>query len=165
MSTERTPTPPRDEFELVNRFPNEPLLRILNRKKTLYRRDDVRGAEERRADDENESKEREKRKENVVSESGGALFSVDLDINVRSLDNDAPCSAQGVRFSRPIAMTKRNPRTGKKKALDFVQRFTFENGRRRLARHGKTLFRGVVGLAPFLTSCPSSSLRQRPRPR
>ena len=35
------------ELELVDRLPNKPLLWIANRKKTLYRRNDVSRAEER----------------------------------------------------------------------------------------------------------------------
>ena len=57
-----------------------------------------RGLKKGRADDENESEKGKERKENVVGEGGGALFTVDFEVNIRGLDNDAPCLAQRGAF-------------------------------------------------------------------
>jgi hypothetical protein len=87
-------------LELMDRFPNKPLLWIVDREKTLYGRDDVSRAEKRRPDDQHEGKKREKGEKNVVGEGGGALFAVDFNVNVGCLDNDAPRLAQGGVFFR-----------------------------------------------------------------
>ena len=83
-------------FELVHCVPYEILLGIAERQEAFYRADDLLRIEERRSEGEKQGEKREQRKQNVVSERRGALLAINLNVDVRGLDDGAPRLMQAI---------------------------------------------------------------------